>query len=233
MAISNPFKSTIFLKIVMAVTGLILVGFILGHLVGNLQIFVGREAMNTYAAFLQGLGELLWAIRFFLVAVFVLHLYTSIKLQFINNSARPESYKITKRIKSTLSSRTMIYSGLLILAFVIYHLLHFTVGVADTEIYGHIEQYGPQGLFERHDVYYMIIAGFQKPIVSIGYLIAVIILGFHLNHAIQSMFQTLGWSGPQVTPRLVFYSRTIAILVALGYASIPLSILFGLVGGNL
>lgn len=252
-------KSTILSKVVMAVTGVILVLFLTGHMIGNLQIFIGKETFNTYAQFLQGLGELLWVIRGVLILSILLHILTSVYLTFLNNSARPVNYKFRKYIKAKLSSRTMIWTGIMISCFLIYHLMHFTIGTADPEIYGHKEYYeknteyvveDPNGsiiadgekfseaegyeiLFERHDVYYMVIKGFQKPLAVIFYIIGMIILGFHLNHAIQSMFQTLGIGGPKFTAAMIKISTILSILIALGYIAIPISIISGIVGGGL
>jgi succinate dehydrogenase / fumarate reductase cytochrome b subunit len=233
MAVTNILKSTIFNKVVMAVTGFILVMFILGHVVGNLQIFIGPEVFNAYAHFLQSLGELLWVIRLVLLVAVVLHIYTSLKLKFLNLSAKPQGYKMSSYVKSTLYSRTMIYTGIAILLFVIYHLLHFTAGVADPSIYGYQETFGPGNLSERHDAFKMVILGFQKPLVSAVYMAAVILLGFHLSHAIQSMFQTLGWSSPSLTAKLIKAGKIIAFLITLGFISIPISVLTGLVGGSI
>lgn len=233
MAVTSIFKSTIFNKVVMAVTGFILVLFIIGHLLGNLQVFIGQETFNTYAHFLQSTGELLWVVRSVLIVAVVLHIYTSLKLKFLNMAAKPQGYKVTSYVKSTLYSRTMIYTGIVILLFVIYHLLHFTIGVADPQVYEHIENYGPENLFVRHDAFKMVVLGFQKPIVSVAYMLAVIFLGFHLSHAIQSMFQTLGWSSPELTAKLIKVGKILATLITLGFISIPISVLLGLVGGNL
>lgn len=233
MAVTNILKSTIFNKVVMAVTGLILVLFILGHVIGNLQIFIGREVFNAYAHFLQNLGELLWLIRLVLLVALVLHIYTSLKLKFLNLSAKPQGYKVSSYVKSTLYSRTMIYTGIVIFLFVIYHLMHFTAGVADPSIYGFQEAYGPNNIFERHDAYKMVILGFQQPLVSVIYMLAVIFLGFHLSHAIQSMFQTLGLSSPTLTQRLITLGKVLAFLITIGFISIPISVLTGLVGGNI
>jgi succinate dehydrogenase / fumarate reductase cytochrome b subunit len=196
-------------------------------------MFIGQDVFNTYAHFLQSLGELLWVIRIVLLVAVVLHIYTSLKLKFLNLSAKPQGYKMSSYVKSTLYSRTMIYTGIVILLFVIYHLLHFTAGVADPSIYGHQELYGPENLFERHDAYKMVILGFQKPLVSIVYMLAVIFLGFHLSHAIQSMFQTLGFSSPTLTQRLITIGKVVAFLITLGFILIPISVLTGLIGGNI
>ncbi len=259
MGIFSFLKSTILSKFVMSITGVILVLFIVGHLIGNLQIFIGREVFNTYAHFLQSLGEILWIIRIVLIISAVLHIITSIYLKFLNMSARPTNYKFRKYVSAKLTSRTMIWSGIMIFTFIIYHLLHFTIGIADPEIYGHQEYYerdaeyviadsqgevtydggkfstvqGAKVLFERHDAYLMVISGFRKPIISIIYIVGMIILGFHLNHAIQSMIQTIGISGPKFTKFMILLSRVLSFLIATGYISIPALIMFRVVGGEI
>lgn len=258
MGIFSFLKSTVLSKFVMAITGIILVLFIIGHLIGNLQIFIGKDVYNTYAHFLQSLGELLWVIRIVLIVSVILHIITSVYLKFLNMSARPVNYKFRKYVQAKLTSRTMIWTGIMIFAFVVYHLLHFTIGVADPEIYGHKDYYernaeyviadaqgeivydggkfatvqGAKVLFERHDVYRMVISGFRKPIVSIFYIIGMIILGFHLNHAIQSMIQTIGLSGPRFTKCMMSLSSILSFLIALGYISIPVLIMLKVVGGD-
>ncbi len=249
MSSYNPFNSTIFNKVIMAGTGVILVLFVIGHMVGNLQVFLGRDVFNTYAHFLKSTGELLWIMRLVLLLCVVLHIYTSLKLKFLNMNARPDGYSVTSYDRSTLYSRTMIYSGIMIFLFVVYHLLHFTALVTNPEYADYSENYGPvlqssgvidhsgniiqvtegEGIFDRHDAYKMVIAGFNKPIVAIVYILAVLFLALHLSHAIQSMFQTLGWSGPKTTPRLVLVSKLIGWGLFIGFASIPVSVLiFGL-----
>jgi len=232
MGVSNLLNSTIINKVLMAVTGLILVLFVTGHAIGNLQVYLGRDVMNTYAEFLQSTGELLWAVRLFLFLALVIHIYTSIKLKFLNLSARPEGYKIKSYVKSTLYSRTMIWTGIMIFLFVVYHILHFTAGVTDPQIYGHSEFYGPGNIFERHDVYKMVVLGFRNPLVSVVYIAAVTLLGFHLAHAIQSMFQSLGITGPSLTEKLIKIGKIVAILITLIYIAVPAGILLGLVGGE-
>lgn len=232
MGLFSYLKSTILSKVVMALTGAIIVGFVLGHMVGNLQVFIGREAFNTYAHFLQNLGELLWLIRLFLLFCLVLHIITSIKLTLYNATANPDKYKVKAYVKSTLSSRTMIYGGIFIVLFLVFHLGHFTIGLVDPEIYGHIENYGPNGIFERHDAWGMVIAGFGKPLFSIIYVISMVFLALHLNHAIQSMLQTLGFSGPRFTPNMKKIGQAIAWLAFIGYSSIPIAIMLGFGGGT-
>lgn len=142
MGVLSFLKSTILSKVVMALTGLILVLFIIGHTVGNLQIFMGAEVFNKYAAFLQGLGELLWAIRGGLLIALALHIFTSIRLKMLNNGAKPQGYKVKRYIKSSLGGRTMIWTGLMIFAFLVYHILHFTTGHMQPEHFHYVEQFG-------------------------------------------------------------------------------------------
>lgn len=231
MSLFGFLKSTLLSKVVMAVTGVIIVLFVTGHTVGNMQLFVGKETFNAYAHFLQGLGELLWVIRSVMLLSLVLHVLTSINLALINRAAKPVKYKVKRYVKAKLTTRTMIWTGLMILAFLVYHILHFTSGIADPSIYGHMETYGPNGLFERHDAYLMVVQGFQKPIVSIIYVVGVILMGFHLSHAIQSMFQTLGLNHPKYDALISKGTFIWAVVIVLCLISIPFAILIGCVGG--
>ncbi len=232
MGVLSFLKSTILSKVVMALTGLFLVLFILGHTVGNLQIFLGAEVFNKYAAFLQGLGELLWVIRGGLLIALVLHVFTSIRLKLINNGAKPQAYQVKRYVKSSLGGRTMIWTGTMIFAFLVYHILHFTVGSVQPEFFHFEETFGPNGMFVRHDVYKMVILGFRDPLVSGFYILAVVLLGFHLSHAVQSMFQTLGLNNPKYFGTIEKASSFFGIIIALALISIPVSILLGF-GGNL
>jgi len=173
------FTSTIFLKIVMAITGIILVGFIFGHAMGNLQLFLGKDVFNSYAHFLQkGLGEFLWLIRITLIVSALLHILISVRLKLLNLSAKPNAYAVKSYLKSTLYSRTMIYTGILVGLFLIFHLLHFTVGNIMPDAYNQYENYGIMNLEVRHDAYSMVIGGFSNMWVSITYILAVVFIGF-------------------------------------------------------
>jgi succinate dehydrogenase / fumarate reductase cytochrome b subunit len=245
----NPFNSTIFNKVVMAVTGFLLVLFIMVHALGNLQIFLGKETFNGYAAFLKSTGELLWIFRIGLLVFIGLHIFTSVKLKFLNWSAKPQGYKVKNFVKATLYSRTMIYSGITICLFVTYHILHFTAYVTNPEYCQMKEMCGPKlqttamiemkdgsieqinagnGIFERHNAFGMVISGFESPLISIVYILAVLFLGLHLAHAIQSMFQTLGWNGPTLSPILTILSRVVGWGLFVAFASVPVGIwIFG------
>ncbi len=191
------FKTSLGKKVIMAITGLVLVGFVFGHLVGNLQIFSAPEKINAYAHLLQSLGPALWAIRGFLLLVVGLHIWSAIALVLENKAARgKKGYAGQQNLRASFASRTMKYSGLIVLAFIIYHVLHFTTKQA----------YGPElFMVDLHgemvpDVHTMMVLGFQSPLVAIFYLVAIALLTLHLSHGISSMFQSVGllsraWSG--------------------------------------
>lgn len=205
-------------KAVMAVTGAILFGFIIGHLAGNLQIFEGREKLNAYGHFLHSIGELLWPVRIVLIVSVLLHITATVQLALLKKRARPVGYSRKEAIASSYASRTMYWSGPIVLAFVIFHLLQFTAG------YIH-----PQSQFIEGDVYHNVVAGFQVWWVSVWYIISVSLLGLHLSHGISSMFQSLGYNHPKHTPVLKSAAVVIAVLITLGYISIPISVLLGIV----
>ncbi|QNI34074.1 succinate dehydrogenase cytochrome b subunit [Alloacidobacterium dinghuense] len=205
-------------KAVMAVTGAILFGFIIGHLAGNLQIFEGREKLNAYGRFLHSIGELLWPVRIVLIVSVLLHITATVQLWLLKKRARPVGYSRKEAIASSYASRTMYWSGPIVLAFVIFHLLQFTAG------YIH-----PESQFIEGDVYHNVVAGFQVWWVSVWYIFSVCLLGFHLSHGISSMFQSLGYNHPKHTPVLKSAAVAIAVIITLGYISIPISVLLGIV----
>jgi succinate dehydrogenase / fumarate reductase, cytochrome b subunit len=212
------FASTIGKKAAMAVSGLILFGFVLGHLAGNLQIYEGPEKINHYAAFLRSMPALLWGARITLLVMVTLHIWSAVALAVRNNAARPIGYVKKKSTKSTYASRTMYWSGPIVLAFVIFHLLHLTAG------YIH-----PGAAFIEGDVYHNVVAGFQVWWVSVWYIFSIILLGLHLRHGIWSMFQSLGMNHPRHTPILKSAAWVIALVIVLGYISIPISVMLGVV----
>ena len=205
-------------KIVMAITGAILFLFVIVHMLGNLQVFEGREKLNDYGRFLHDVPEILWAVRSVLVASVILHIWSSVKLAARKLKARPVGYSKIESIASTYASRTMYWSGPIILAFVIYHLLHLTAGVVH-----------PGFDFVEGDVYHNVVAGFQVWYVSAWYIFSIILLGFHIRHGAWSMFQSVGMNHPRHTPILKKAAAVLAVIIVLGYISIPFSILLGLV----
>lgn len=222
-ALTSFFTSSIGRKWVVAVSGLVLVGFVVGHMVGNLQIFLGPESINHYGAFLQGLGELLWAVRLGLLVMLVIHIVATVQLRLENRAARPVKYAVTKRVRATLPARWMLLSGIMLLCFIVFHLLHFTVQSIDPS---YLMLHDAQG---RHDVYGMMVKGFRNPLASTSYIVAVGLLGLHLNHGFQSMFQTLGLSSSKLAPCWTRTGQALAWILFLGYSSIPLAVLAGFV----
>lgn len=239
----NLFRSSVGRKFLMAVTGLVLVGFVTGHLVGNLQIFSHPDKINGYAHFLQSLGPALWAVRLALLAAVGIHIWAAVTLTLESKQARgPEPYGVKKWIRASVASRYMRLTGFVVLAFIAYHLAHFTVGVAGAETFKtQLAEYQMKEDFHLlgfpivakgqavHDVYSMVFLGFANPIVSGFYLLAVALLTVHLLHGFDSLFQTLGWRSAKWSSAL----RTVTVLYCLAYLAgnlaIPGAILTGLV----
>lgn len=200
----------------MAVSGCILFLFVVGHLIGNLQIYEGPDQLNRYAVLLRTEPPLLWAVRIVLLAMLLLHIWSSVQLAARNISARPERYVEKKATGSSYASRTMYWSGPIILAFVIYHLLDFTFGKVNPH-------------FEPGNVYGNVVASFQVIPVAAFYIIAMLLLCLHLYHGLWSMFQSLGIAHPRWTPLLRRSAAVVAMLIAAGNISIPVAVLAGLV----
>ena len=225
-SLSRFYASSIGKKILVALTGLILLGFVLGHMIGNLLIFAGPDAINEYGHLLQTAlhGGGVWIARIGLLAATVVHVVATISLTKANREARQDKYGMQKAQVSTKSSHIMIWSGLTILAFIVYHLLHFTVRVGNdygtykTVLHGETV----------HDVYRMVIAGFSWAPASIFYLVAMALLSSHLSHGFSSLFQTLGISTDKSEPLFKKAGYAFAGLIFAGNAAIVLSIwLFG------
>lgn len=219
--VARFYHSSIGKKVIVAVTGLMLIGYVIGHLAGNLQIFLGRDAINQYAVFLHTMGPGLWAARIVLLAAFVAHIVVTIQLVVENRRARPERYGEKRAVRSTFASRTMALSGLIVLCFVIYHVLHFTVRITDASLNDILTD------ANQPDVYAIVITGFQNPFVSFFYLLSVFLLCLHLSHGFSSIAQTLGLTTRGLAPTLAIGGRILAWTIFAGYASIPLAVLFG------
>jgi succinate dehydrogenase / fumarate reductase cytochrome b subunit len=203
-------------KAVMAVTGAILFLFVVGHLAGNLQVFEGPAKINAYGHFLRTIGEILWAVRIILIVCVVLHIVATVQLALLNWKTRPVGYSRKKAINSSYADRTMYWSGPIVLAFVIFHLLQFTAG------YIH-----PESQYIEGDIYHNIVAGFSVWWVSAWYIFSLLLLGFHLRHGLWSMFQSLGLNHPRHTPVLKQAALWITIVIIAGYISIPIGVLAG------
>ena len=219
-------KSSIGAKIVMGLTGLVLVGFVIMHMLGNLQVFLGAEALNAYAQSLQDLGGLLWAARIFLLLSVVLHILSGLRLASLNSAARPVAYANETTVQASLGSRYMRMSGLVVLAFIVYHLAHFTFGLTHPEHKALVDSLG------RPDVYSMMVLGFKQPLVSLSYIVAMVLLWFHLNHGASSLFKSLGLRHPRYNDVLDMVGPAIATLVVAGNIAMPLAILAGVVGAD-
>lgn len=219
---ARALTSTVGLKFIVTVTGVLLVGFVVGHLAGNLQMFVGPDAVNSYAAALKGMGGPLWVVRLGLLTVFGIHIWANLALRSRNAKARPQGYAVRKPIVSSLYSRTMLLSGLILLAFVVYHLAHFTLGWVEPANYA-LRESG------RHDVYSMTAAGFRNPAIAASYLLAMLLLFMHLAHGVASVFQTIGWRKPRFVPAVQMLGYVVAIGVVLGNVAIVVACLAGII----
>lgn len=209
-------NTTIGKKAVMAASGIILALFVIGHLIGNLQIFLGPDQFNGYARTLRHLPELLWPVRVILLVCVTVHIWSSLQLAVIKSEARPLGYAKRTPAGSTYASRTMYWSGPIIAAFVVYHLMQFTFGVGGTP-------------YHEFDAYGNVIQGFSVPAVSIFYIIAMAFLCLHLRHGLWSLFQSLGFNHPRHTPRIKRAASIVALFVFFGFISIPLAVLTRLI----
>ena len=232
--VGRIWRSSLGRKYIMAGTGALLFGFLIAHLAGNLQVFGPPELINNYAYFLKSKPGLVWGARLGLLAVVGLHVLSAVSLSAQNRAARPVPYGGVKTpYAAPLNSRTMLLSGVTILAFVIYHLLHFTAlmpGVNGVGDFRHLETTLPTGV-KAHDVYAMMVLGFGVWWVSLAYLIAQSLLFMHLSHGLASMFQSLGFRSHTWWPRVQLFAKVASVALFVGYASIPVAILAGM-GSN-
>ncbi|MDX1503683.1 MAG: succinate dehydrogenase cytochrome b subunit [Thermoanaerobaculia bacterium] len=222
------YRSPVGKKAVMAATGFLLFGFVFVHMAGNLKLYQGAEAMNKYAEFLRDFGKpvlpregVLWVARVALLAAAGLHILSAAQLTLLARRARPQDYERRARIKATYASRTMRWGGVIVLAFILYHLAHFTFGPA----WAHPD-------FVHGDVYHNVVAGFSVWWVAAFYVVAQVLLGLHLYHGLWSMFQSLGWyvaDDPNDWRRR--FAQVFAVVIAVVNISFPVAVLTGIVGG--
>ena len=217
------YRSTIGMKVVMAVTGFILYGFVLVHMWGNLKVYAGREYLNHYSEFLREIGapffgyeQALWIIRVVLVVAVVLHFYSALTVWLRDRASRPVGYAMKKDLAANFASRTMIWGGIIVALFIVFHLLDLTVGTLNPS-------------FKAGDPYDNLIASFRVVPVAIFYMLAVAALGVHLFHGVWSMFQTVGWNGPRIDRVWRALALVTAVVFVVGNDSIPVSVLAGLV----
>lgn len=217
------YASSIGKKIIVALTGLVMIGYLVAHMLGNLQVFAGRgptiEAtkLNEYARLLRVEMGLLWTIRLVLLGSLVLHVVTTIKLAAENRSARPERYQFRRYRSANLFSRTMLWGGVALFSYVVYHILHLTLGRAHP------------GLFVHGDVYGNVIRSFQRPAIVIIYLFATVALYFHLHHGAASLVDTLGISHPRHRGAFRTLARATAAAICVGFAAVPVGVLLRVV----
>ncbi|HQU46274.1 MAG TPA: succinate dehydrogenase cytochrome b subunit [Pirellulales bacterium] len=214
--LADFYRTTVGKKLVMAVSGLLLFIFVITHLVGNLQIFLGAEQFNDYAALLRRMPEVLWPARIGLLAALGVHVIASVQIVVTNRRARPVRYAVKRDVETNYAARTMAISGPLVLLYVIYHLAMFTFLAT-----------GPG--YSPTDVYRNVVLAFQVPAISGVYLAAMLLLGLHLYHGAWSMLHTLGLSSPRYRWLRRGLAPAVAVAIAAGYISIPLAVLAGVV----
>jgi succinate dehydrogenase / fumarate reductase, cytochrome b subunit len=215
--VGSLWRSAIGKKALMAVTGVVLFFYVFVHMLGNLQVFAGAAMINRYAELLHVSPQLLWTARVVLLVALLVHVIAAVELHLGKARARPVGYADFRPTASSVASRTMIWSGVLILLFVVYHVLDLTVGVANPD-------------FRAGDVYHNLLATFGRLVGVLAYLIAMVGLGFHLWHGLFSMFQSLGMSNRRFTANAQRFAVWAAVILTLGFASIPVAVLVGIVG---
>jgi len=211
-------------KVVMAVTGAVLVGFVIAHMIGNLKIFHGPTEINAYSRFLRevgypalGYGELLWIVRIVLLICVTLHITAAVQLSRMNWAARPTEYRVKRNLETTYAARLMRWGGALLVVFVVFHLLHLTGGLVGFHA----------GQFRHLAAYQNVMAAFAVWPIAVFYIVAMAALCLHLDHGIWSMLQTLGWVTVRNEKMLKAASRVVAIVVFVGFSAVPVSVLTG------
>jgi succinate dehydrogenase / fumarate reductase cytochrome b subunit len=210
------FSSSIGRKVVMAASGAVLFGFVVGHMLGNLQVYLGPAAFNGYAEKLRRIPALLWAVRAGLLVAVVLHIWSAWSVTRMSRAARPVGYRERETRESTYASRTMRWGGVILLLFIVYHLMHLTFGNAHPD-------------FVHGDVFHNFVVGFQSVAVSGVYIAAMLALGLHLYHGVWSMMQTVGLSHPRYDHLRHALATLVAVAVVVGNVSFPLAVLSGLI----
>jgi len=215
------FSDSIGRKAVVAVTGLFMVLFVITHLLGNSTIFVGPDGINAYAEKLHGLGPFVWAFRIFMGAMLVLHVIFAVLLTLENRAANPGKYAVKKMLKTTFAGETMIWTGILLLAFIVYHLLQFTVRITPDVVLGNDAK-------NRFDVFTMVYSSLRITPIALIYVAAMVTLFLHLSHGIQSIFQTIGLNNEKTMPQFGILGKLLSALFLVGYSAIPVLILAGI-----
>ena len=229
-AIFDFLKSTIGKKVLMALTGFVLAGFVLIHMLGNLQFFISPEAINSYAHHLQSLPPvILWAFRGTLLLSLILHVWMAILVSRDKASARPQKYEVNSNVQASYASRTMMMGGIILLCFICFHIAHFTLKVAPAhytpEAFLLSPEDGPS--FNVPNVYKMMVDGFKNTWISVFYIVGTAALCFHLSHGVSSMFQTVGLRNETWRYRLNGLALIYGVGVFAGFAIIPISVMMG------
>jgi len=208
-------------KAVVAVTGLCMVLFVVVHLLGNSTIFAGPDGINAYAEKLHGLGPFVWAFRLVMLCLLALHVIFAVLLTLENSAANPGKYAVKKMLKANFASETMIWTGLLLLAFLVYHLLQFTVRITPDIVLGNDAK-------NRVDVFTMVFTSFRITPIALIYVAAMVTLFLHLSHGIQSIFQSIGLNNDKTMPQFTLLGKLLSALFLIGYSAIPVLILAGI-----
>lgn len=216
------FSDSIGRKVVMAITGLLMVLFVVGHLLGNLSIFAGPNGINAYAEHLHQLAPLVWGTRIVMGLAVVVHVILAIQVTLENQAAKPTKYAVPRYLKATFAGRTMIWTGLILGAFIVYHLLQFTIRVTPNLVLG-------QDLMGRFDVFGMVVSDFRVGLIALVYVVGMVGLFLHLRHGIQSTFQTLGLSNAVLLPRYGALGKVLSGIFLVGFVAIPVAIFVGIV----
>jgi len=208
-------------KAVVAVTGLCMVLFVVVHLLGNSTIFAGPDGINAYAEKLHGLGPFVWAFRLVILCLLALHVIFAVLLTLENRAANPDKYAVKKMLKANFASETMIWTGLLLLAFLVYHLLQFTVRITPDIVLGNDAK-------NRVDVFTMVFTSFRITPIALVYVAAMVTLFLHLSHGIQSIFQSIGLNNDKTMPQFSALGKVLSAIFLVGYSAIPVLILVGI-----
>ena len=215
------FSDSIGRKVVMAITGLLMVLFVIGHMLGNLTIFAGPNGINSYAFHLHELAPVVWGTRIVMGAAVLLHLFISVQITLENSAAKPDRYAVQNHLRATWMSRNMIWTGAILGAFIVYHLLHFTFRVTPNLALGF-------DYLNRFDVYTMVVRALGSVVTGLVYIVAMVALFLHVSHGIQSVFQTLGLSNGFLLPRWGAVGKVLSVIFLVGFGSIPAVILVGI-----
>jgi succinate dehydrogenase / fumarate reductase cytochrome b subunit len=216
--LTRTLSSSLGRKYIVAVTGLAMIGFLLAHLSGNLLVFAGPEAMNAYAKGLHTFPAALWTLRLGLIGAAVFHIYFALALNLENYRARPISYAMKRYERASWCSRNMVLTGLLILAYIFYHLAHFTFRLTDSTV----------ASVGEYDIYAMIIGSFSNPVIALTYTFAMVVTALHLCHGISSLFQTLGLNHIKYNKTVRALGLILGIGICGAFITIPLAVMLGL-----